>query len=131
MKVSWRTIFIFSEWYGFAINANISALLSENVGKFEFLTGKDVLPEKGLLEEEATMQWFEYLALGKKLKAQTNISKKQYHQLNKLSISDEKEEPTFKKYNKSDLIYNSKYSFYKYYCNSNSFDNLSNQNTLF
>ena len=29
--------------------AKISALLSGNVSKFEFLTGKDVLPEKDLL----------------------------------------------------------------------------------
>ena len=26
-----------------------------------------------------------------------------------------KEKPTFKKYNRSNLIYNSKYSFYEYY----------------
>ena len=30
--------------------AKISALSSENVNKFEFLTGKEVLPEKDLLE---------------------------------------------------------------------------------
>ena len=29
--------------------AKISALLSRNVSKYEFLTGKDVLPEKELL----------------------------------------------------------------------------------
>ena len=29
--------------------AKISALSSENVRNYEFLTGKDVLPEKGLL----------------------------------------------------------------------------------
>ena len=29
--------------------AKISALSSENVGKYEFVTGKDVLPEKNLL----------------------------------------------------------------------------------
>ena len=31
--------------------AKISALSSEKVGKYEFLTGKEVLPEKGLLEK--------------------------------------------------------------------------------
>ena len=31
--------------------AMISALSSENVSKYEFLTGKDVLPEKNLIEK--------------------------------------------------------------------------------
>ena len=44
---------------------NISALSSENVSKQEFLTGKDVLPEKDLLEEAASMKRFEYSLLGK------------------------------------------------------------------
>ena len=57
--------------------AKISALSSGNVSKYEFLTGKDVLPEKGLLEK-ATMKRFKYSPLGKKLKAQTDIAKKQY-----------------------------------------------------
>ena len=69
---------------------------SANVSKYEFLLGKDVLPEKDLLE---------------KSKVQTNIAKKLYQGLNKFFKSDEKEEPTLKKYNTSDLIYNSKYSF--------------------
>ena len=30
--------------------AKISPLSSGNVGKYEFLTGEEVLPEKGLLE---------------------------------------------------------------------------------
>ena len=33
--------------------AKISALSSGNVSKYEFLTGKDVLPEKDLLEKAA------------------------------------------------------------------------------
>ena len=40
--------------------AKISALSSGNISKFEFLTGKDVLPEKDLLEKAATMKIFEY-----------------------------------------------------------------------
>ena len=36
----------------------ISALSSENNGKYEFLTSKDVLPEKGLLEKAATVKRF-------------------------------------------------------------------------
>ena len=57
--------------------AKISALSSGNVSKYEFLTGKDVLPETDLLEKAATMKRFEYLPLGKELKAQTDIAKKQ------------------------------------------------------
>ena len=35
--------------------AKISVLSSGNVSKYEFLTGKDILPEKDLLEKNATM----------------------------------------------------------------------------
>ena len=42
--------------------AKISALSSGNVGKFEFLTAKDVLPED-LLENAATIKRIEYLPL--------------------------------------------------------------------
>ena len=65
------------------------------------------------------------MRLGKKLKAQTDIAKKQYQGLNKFFTSDEKKEPTLKKYNKSDLIYNNKYSFYNNYRDSKKFDKLS------
>ena len=57
------------------------------------------------------MKIFEFASLGKELKAQTDIAKKQYQVLNRFFKSNEKEEPTFKKYNKSDLIYNNKNSF--------------------
>ena len=40
------------------------ALSSGNVGKYEFLTGEDVLPEKGLLIKAATIRRFEYSPLG-------------------------------------------------------------------
>ena len=40
--------------------ANIYALSPGNVGKYEFLTGKDVLPEKDLSEKAVTMKKFEY-----------------------------------------------------------------------
>ena len=39
--------------------ANISALSTENVSKYEFLIGKDVLPEKDLVEKTAAMKRFE------------------------------------------------------------------------
>ena len=68
--------------------AKISAFSSENVSKCELLTGKDVLPEKDLLEKAATMKKYEYSPLGKKLKAQTDIAKKQYEGLDKAVISN-------------------------------------------
>ena len=40
--------------------AKISALSSGNVSKYEFLTGKDVLSEKDLLERAAELKRFEY-----------------------------------------------------------------------
>ena len=55
--------------------AKISALSLRNVSKYEFLTTKDVLPEKDLLEKAAAMKRFEYSSLGKELKAQTDIAK--------------------------------------------------------
>ena len=61
--------------------ARISALSSGYVSKIEFLTDKDVLPGKDLLEKVATMKTFKYLPLGKELKAQTDIAKKQYKKL--------------------------------------------------
>ena len=54
--------------------AKISALSSGNVGKHEFLTNDDVLPEKGLLEKAASMKRFEYSPLGNELKKQTDIA---------------------------------------------------------
>ena len=58
--------------------AIIFALLSGNVGKYEFLTGKKFLPEKKLLENAATIKRFEYFPLRKELKSQTDIIKKKY-----------------------------------------------------
>ena len=75
--------------------AKISASSYGNVSKYEFFTDKDVLPEKVLLENAATIKRFEYSLLFKELKGQTNIE------------FDEKEKLTRRKYNKSDLIYNS------------------------
>ena len=41
-----------------------------------FFTGKDVSPEKDLLERTATIKRFEFLLLSKELKAETDIAKK-------------------------------------------------------
>ena len=51
--------------------SKISALSS-------FLSSDDVLPQKDLLEKAAIMKRFKYLLLGKELKTQTDIVKKQY-----------------------------------------------------
>ena len=50
--------------------AKISALSSGNVSTYEFLTGKDVLPEKGLLEQAVELKRFQYFPLDKELKKQ-------------------------------------------------------------
>ena len=51
------------------------ALSLGNLSNQEFLTGKDVLLEKDLLEKAVTKKRFEYSQLGKELKAQTDIAK--------------------------------------------------------
>ena len=57
--------------------AKISALLSRNVIKYKFLTGKDVLREKHLLEKVAAIKIFRNYPLGKELKKQTSVAEKQ------------------------------------------------------
>ena len=71
------------------------------------MTGKDVLPEKDLLEKAATMKRFKYSPLGKALKAQTEIAKKQYQKLDDtfgFNKVIKKVEQTFKNYNKLSQI---------------------------
>ena len=50
-------------------NAKISALSSGNVSKYEFLTGKDVLPEKELLEKAARMKKIWIFSIRKRTKS--------------------------------------------------------------
>ena len=53
-----------------------------------------------MLEKAATTKRFEYSPLGKELKAQTDIAKKQYQKLDDTYEFDKiiiKEKPTFKK----------------------------------
>ena len=85
-------------------------------------------PEKDLLEKAAALKRFEYSPLGKELKAQTDIAKKQYQKLDDNFEFDKiikKEKMALENYNKSNLIYNSKHSIYKYYRDSKKFNNLS------
>ena len=74
--------------------------------------------QKKLLEKAATIKRFEYSPLGKELNAQTDIAKKQYQKLDHKYESEKvikKEKPMVKKYNRSNIIYDTKYSFYPYY----------------
>ena len=75
-----------------------------------------------MLEEAAIIKTFEYSLLGKKLKSQPDIAKKQYQNFDGTFEFDKiikKERPTLENYGKLvNLIYNSKYGFYNYYGNS-------------
>ena len=53
------------------------------MSQYESATSKDILPEKDILEKAAKTKKFEYLLLGKELKAQTDIAEKQYQTLTK------------------------------------------------
>ena len=66
-----------------------------------------------MLEKAATMRRFEYYPLGKELKAETNLAKKQYQNSDNTFEFDE----IIKKENctKSNLIYDANHSFYRYY----------------
>ena len=45
------------------------------------MTGKDILPQKDLLEKAATIKRFKYSTIGKELKAQTDKAKKECQKL--------------------------------------------------
>ena len=81
-----------------------------------------------MLEKAATMKRFEYLPLGRKLKAQSDIAKEQYEKLDdtyEFNRIFTKEKLTLENYSKSDLMYNNNYSFYKLYHCIKKLDNLS------
>ena len=65
-------------------------MIIRNVSKYECLTGKDVLPEKDLLEKTAALKRFEYSPIGSELEKQTSVGEKQYQGLNKLFKPDKK-----------------------------------------
>ena len=96
---------------------NISTMSSGNVSKYEFLTLKDILPEKDLLEKAATIKRFEYLPLRNELKKQNSIAEKQYQKLEKAFEPNKQEEDkikTKKSRAKSNLVYIKDFSFCKY-----------------
>ena len=69
-----------------------------NLIKCEFLTEKDVLPEKDLLQKAVALKRFEYSSLGKELKTQTSVAEKQFQGLNKYFNPEKEEKPvTIKK----------------------------------
>ena len=69
-----------------------------NLIKYEFLTEKDVLPEKDLLQKAVTLKRFEYSPLGKELKTQTSAAEKKFQGLNKHFNPEKEEKPvTIKK----------------------------------
>ena len=78
-------------------------------------------------KKNAALKQFEHSPLGKELKAQTDIAKKQYEKLDNTDESDEtiNKISTLKNYRKSDLIYDTKHSFFKHYRDNKKIDNLS------
>ena len=90
--------------------AKISALSSRNISKYEFVTSKYFLPEKGLLEKAAAIKRFQYSLLGEQLKNQTSVAEKQYQKFDKAFESDKKAED--KTENKK-LVYDNVFAFYK------------------
>ena len=79
-----------------------------------------------MLEKVATIKGFEYSPLGKELKAQTGIGKKQYQKVDNTFEFDKiikKEKPTIENYSKSNLIYDTNHSFYLSFKSKHSFLN--------
>ena len=72
--------------------AKISGLSSGSVSKQEFLTGRDVLPEKDL-GKAAALKRFEYSPLGKELKKETSVAEKHFQIFDKIFNYDEREGP--------------------------------------
>ena len=64
-----------------------------DVSKYKFLTSKDVLREKDLLEKATIIKRFEYSLLSKELEKQTCLAKKKYQSFSKIFNHDEQEEP--------------------------------------
>ena len=99
--------------------ANTSALSSGNFFKYEFLTGEDVLPAKGLFGKTATIKILKYLSLARKLKKKTDIAKnniRKVHGFNKKVMKKERDN--------SEMVYNN-FNFSKFNITDKEFDELS------
>ena len=118
----------------------VSALSSGSFTNYEFLNGKDVLPEKDLQEKAAALKIFEYSPLGNELKAQTSVVEKHEQKLNMTFMTfesdDEEEEPVpikkekLETIHKPTLTYNNKYPFSKYRNVGKYMDNSMSQNII-
>ena len=81
------------------------------------MTGKDVLPEKDMLEKAVAIKRFEYSPLGKEFKKQTSVAEKQYKKFDNAFESNKNEEVKTKSKKNSaklNLVYNNSFTFYKY-----------------
>ena len=86
------------------------------------MTGKDVLPEKDMLEKDmlekaVAIKRFEYSPLGKEFKKQTSVAEKQYKKFDNAFESNKNEEVKTKSKKNSaklNLVYNNSFTFYKY-----------------
>ena len=78
-----------------------------------------------MFEKVDTIKRFKYSLLGSDLTKQTDIAEKQHKRFDNTNEFDKiikKEKPTVKKYNRSNLIYNSKHKFYEH-CNIKKLNN--------
>ena len=112
------------------LTAEISALFSGELRKYEYLTGDDLGYRPSVLEQSK----FDYSPLGKSFNKELNGDDKKkglFKRLKNIEVKNEKlleeiedqktKEPAKKDYetskNKNPFIYNSKYTFYKYRLN--------------
>ena len=79
------------------------------------MTGKDVLPEKYLLEKAAALKRFEHSPLGKELKVQTSAAEEQCQKLDKIFESNKKKGKMLKRLAKSNLVHSKDFTFYKFH----------------
>ena len=96
--------------------AKISASSSGNVSKYEFSTGKDVLPEKDLLEKAAVIKIFDCSPLVSELRTNKCCRKISTKKLDKLFGLNKREVDKEKKKKicaKSCLVYNKNFTLYK------------------
>ena len=94
----------------------ISALSPGYFGKYEFLTGENILPRKELLGQAATIKRFEYSPVGSELKKQASIGKYHYQRLDKKYVISKKNiaKTEYEKRIKSGLLHSNNFTFFKH-----------------